>query len=231
MIQGIREQFKAKLEPTGWLRVLEEFIDSHKFSVLMNQLIAKKVEGVLTPDLNQVFRAFYECPYDKLNTVLVNLDPYPEEGEADGLAFSCGNTNDVQPQLHVIFTEVQKTVYRYDNWYAWEPDLIRWAKQGVLLLNLSMTTEIDKIGVHKDIWKPFIDYLFQKLIDMNTGLIYIFIGLAASDWAKKIPESNYKFFCYHPNAALISGDPWNSNEVFVRVNELLESNNGLKIIW
>ena len=66
---------------------------------------------------------------------------------------------------------------------------------------------------------------------MNTGLIYIFVGDSAKEWAKKVPESNYKFYCYHPNTACYSGIDWESNDVFVRANEILEGNNGLKIIW
>ena len=227
----MRQNLKTKLASSGWDRILSEFIDSEEFDKLMIGLIEKK--ETLTPSISQVFRVFYECPYNKLNTVLVGLHPYPEKGEADGLAFSCGNTTDVQPELAAMFEEIQKTVYEpmKENWYAWEPDLTRWANQGVLLLNLSLTTDIDKSAAHYSLWKPFLKYLFDKLAEHNTGLVYIFMGDSAKTWAKKVNEDNYKFYCYHPNSACYNGGEWESNDVFSRTNEILESNNGVKIIW
>ena len=227
----MRENLKNKLHACGWDRILADFIDSEEFDKLMIGLIESK--ETLTPAIGQVFRVFYECPYDKLNTVIVGLGPYPEEGEADGLAFSCGNTRDCQPDLATIFEEIQKTVYKplNEDWYAWEPDLTRWANQGVLLLNLAFTTEIGKSGSHYKLWKPFLIYLFDKLDKLNTGLVYIFMGDAAESWAKKVTENNHKFYCYHPSSAAHNGGEWESNDVFNRTNEILEGNNGVKIIW
>lgn len=233
-ITKMRENLKAKLAASGWDRVLSDFIDSDEFYMLMTNLKRADETTGITPDISEVFRVFYECPYKDLYIVTVCQDPYPDEGVADGLAFSDSHSGVVQPSLKVIFEEIQESVYAskgHGDWYSWNPDLTRWAKQGILLLNTAMTTEPGKIGVHCDIWKPFIDYLFTKLANMNSGLIYIFIGNGAKDWAKKTPESNHKFYCYHPSAAYHSGVPWESNDVFVRANEILEGNNGTKIIW
>jgi uracil-DNA glycosylase len=227
----MRENLKSKLKDCGWDRILSEFIDSDEFPILMYGLTEKK--EVLTPSIGQVFRVFYECPYSKLNTVIVGLGPYEEEGEADGLAFSCGNTMDIQPTLKAMFEEIQKTVYKPlgEDWYAWEADLTRWANQGVLLLNLAFTTDIGKSAAHYELWKPFLKYLFNKLAESNTGLVYIFMGDSAKTWAKLVPETNYKFYCYHPNSACYNGGDWESNDVFNRTNEILEGANGIKIIW
>jgi uracil-DNA glycosylase len=232
-IQKTRAQFKAKLAASGWDRVLNEFIDSSEFETLMKALAVKHVEGVLTPSIKQVFRPFYECPYKDLSIIIMGQDPYPEEGEADGLAFSSGNNRDITPELKVMFQEIQDTVYKpiNEDWYSWDPDLTRWSRQGILLISSALTTEIGKVGMHYDIWKPFIDYLFKKLAEINTGIIYVFMGAAAREWAKKIPESNYKFYCYHPASAFYTGGEWESNDVFNRACEIVESNNGTKIIW
>jgi len=232
-IQKIRIQFKEKLKPSGWDRVLNDFIDSSNFEILMTTLYKLHADGKITPGIKQVFRAFYECPYKDLAVVIIGQDPYPQENVADGLAFSCSNTGVIQPSLKVIFQEIQDTVYKpiNENWYACEPDLTRWAKQGMLLMNTAFTTEVGKIAMHYDIWKPFVEYLFKKLVDMNTGLVYVFMGQAAREWAKKIPESNYKLFCYHPASACYSGGEWESNDVFNRISELVESKIGTKIIW
>jgi uracil-DNA glycosylase len=161
--------------------------------------------------------------------------PYPKKGVADGIAFSCSHSEDgkVQPSLKAIFKEVQETVYAKsgEDWYSWDPDLTRWANQGILMLNTALTTEPGKIGVHYDLWKPFTEYLFNKLAEINNGLIYVFMGNAAKGWAKGIPESNYQLFCYHPASACYSGGEWDSNDLFNRVNEILEGNNNKKIVW
>lgn len=244
-IEKIREQLKTKLAESEWDRVLNEFIDSSDFEILMKEIAELNKENKLTPNTKQIFRAFYECPYDELKVIILGQDPYceieieyDEKGKikketniADGLAFSCSNTNKPTSVLNVIFDEIKNTYYKDECWYAWEPDLTRWAKQGVLLLNTALTTEPDKIGMHYIIWKPFMEYLFKKLNELNHRMIYVFMGAVAKEWAKKIPESNYKFYCYHPQSALYSDGIWESNDIFMRINEIVESNNGTKIIW
>jgi uracil-DNA glycosylase len=231
----VRSSLKIKLKASGWDRVLNEFIDGKDFDTLMTALFKCSNEGGMTPAIGNVFRPFYECPYNDLKVVLLEENPYPDEGIADGLALSCSKSKagEMEPALNVIFDEIQETVYakQGEDWYANEPDLTRWAKQGVLLLNINLTTEPGKIATHNDIWKPFTDYLFAKLIDMNVGLIYIFLGDVAKEQAKKIPEINYKFRCYHPNAAFYDDRRWESNDVFNRINEILGGSNGTNIIW
>ena len=121
-----------------------------------------------TPPLKQVFRAFEECPYDDLKVIFIGQDPYPQLGVADGISFSCGNTNKVQPSLRYIFEEIERTVYQEFPSYQ-DPDLTRWSKQGILMLNTALTVEVGKIGSHYDIWKPFTAYLLDWLNNYNTG--------------------------------------------------------------
>lgn len=228
-----RENLKKKLSESGWDRILADFIDSDSFPTLMDNLKEKADNGGITPPINQVFRAFYECPYNDLRVIIVGQDPYPKAGVADGLAFSSSNTMEVQPSLKVMFKEIQDSVYapQAEDWYSWDPDLKRWARQGVLLLNTAFTTEPGKIGAHYEIWKPFTEYLFNKIAEHDAGLIFIFMGNAAKDWSKLIPETHYKLFCYHPASACYSGGIWESNDVFNRVNELIDGSNGYKISW
>lgn len=229
-ITKLRNNLKEKLRISGWDVILNEFIDSKSFETLMSEINRLHKEGNLTPSTKQIFRSFYECPYEKLSVLILGQDPYCEENEADGLAFSCGNSKKSTPILNVIFDEIKNTYYKDECWYAWEPDLTRWAKQGVLLLNASLTTEINKINMHPVIWKPFMEYLFNKL-SKNDNIVYIFVGAVAKEWAKKIPESNQKLYCYHPASALYNDGIWESNDVFFRTNEILESYNKTKIIW
>lgn len=127
-----------------------------------------------------------------------------------------------------MFKEIEKL---YPDGYDWNPDLRKYTRQGILMLNTALTTVPGKIGQHYEIWKPFMNYLLKELVSRNTGLVYIFMGSAAKDWSRKIPETNYKLYCYHPASAAYSKEGWDSNEVFERTNEILESTNKTKIVW
>lgn len=153
------------LKPSGWHNVLKGFLLSEDFVHIIKVLENCVAEGQrFTPPLKQVFRAFMECPYDTTNVIIVGQDPYPQLGVADGIAFSCGNTKKPEASLRYIFKNVNKTVYNdQKDVTTFDPDLSRWSKQGILMLNTSLTTEIGKIGKHIPIWDPFNKYLIDML--------------------------------------------------------------------
>jgi len=98
-LQEIKQKMFDKLEPSGWSRVFKSFIFSSDFDQILSKLWdLSQSDKRFTPPLKQVFRAFEECPYDKLQVVIVGQDPYPQLGVADGISFSCGNTGKLQPR-------------------------------------------------------------------------------------------------------------------------------------
>ncbi len=229
-LKEIQEKLNEKLKPSGWANKLNTFILSDDFYKILEYLYDQSVKGNnFTPVLKQLFRAFEECPYDQLKVVIVGQDPYPTVGVADGIAFSCSNTQKVQPSLQYIFKELERTVY--PNGYTWDPDLKRWSNQGVLLINTALTTLIKKIGEHVALWKPFMIFLFDVLRHNNTGLVYVFMGRVAKEWAKSVSQNNYKFFTTHPASAGYNGSEWDSNDVFNSVNKILKQNQNTQIQW
>ena len=97
-IDEIKQKLFDKLEPSGWGRVFKSFIFSSEFDDILIKLYKLSIDGKrFTPTLKQIFRAFEECPYNELQIVIVGQDPYPQVGVADGIAFSCSNTNRLQP--------------------------------------------------------------------------------------------------------------------------------------
>jgi uracil DNA glycosylase len=84
--------------------------------------------------------------------------------------------------LSFILNEVNKTVYN-GHPGSLDPDLTRWSNQGILLLNTALTTTVGKIGQHYVIWKPFMAYIFDHLTWNNSGLVYIYMGKQAQEWA------------------------------------------------
>jgi uracil-DNA glycosylase len=178
-----------------------------------------------------VFRAFEECPYDQLKLVIVGQDPYPTLGVADGISFSCSNTNKLQPSLRYILGEVNRTVYNGES-VSTDVDLTRWSNQGILMLNTSLTTEVGKIGQHYDIWKGFTSYLFDYLNHNNKDLVYIYMGKKAQEWAEYVGDNNQKIFTSHPaSAAYTKQKEWDSDNAFLKAQIAVAENTGHIIKW
>jgi uracil-DNA glycosylase len=230
-IDEIKQKMFAKLEPSGWDKVFKSFIFSSEFTDILSKLYELSIaDKRFTPTLKQLFRAFEECPHDDLKVVFIGQDPYPQIGVADGISFSCGNTNKVQPSLRYIFEEIERTVYQEFPSYQ-DPDLTRWSKQGILMLNTALTVEVGKIGSHYDIWKPFTAYMLDWLNNHNKKLIYVYMGKKAEEWSVLTGDNNYKFSVKHPASAAYNGSKWDSNDIFNKISKLVEENNGQKIIW
>lgn len=234
-LDKIVDKLYEDLVPSGWARVLRTFIYSSDFKNILQTLAQESwADRRFTPPLRDVFRAFKECPYDQLKVVIVGQDPYPTINVADGIAFSCSKNTSlkgIQPSLKFMLQEVNRTIYN-DEYVSFNPDLARWSNQGILMLNTALTTEIGKIGKHYDIWKPFLNYLFDYLSNYNNGLVYIYMGKQAHTWSDTVNSNNYKLFCAHPASAVYNKfRRWDSQNVFVDAKKLVEENYNYSIIW
>lgn len=149
---------------------------------------------------------------------------------ADGLAFSCSNTNTPQPSLKYIFKALEETVY--PDGYTWDPDLKRWSNQGVLLLNCALTTQLTKTGTHYQMWKPFLSFLFDYLNINHQGTVYAYFGKRAQEWSDNVSDNNPKLIASHPaSAAYQDLERWDCNDIFNNVNKILKSMNESEIVW
>lgn len=232
--EEVAEKLIEMLKPSGWHNLLKGFLYSEDFKNILIKLNECVDEGQrFTPPLKQVFRAFVECPLSDLSVVMVGQDPYPQMGVADGVAFSCSNTGKQEASMRYIFNAIGDTVYKGKvDPKKMDTDLARWSKQGVLMLNTALTTEIGKVGKHYDIWKPFINYLFDML-NTHESTIWVFMGKKAEDLSDLIDsDKHHHLFCSHPaSAAYQKESKWNCNDVFNKVNETLETQNKPTIIW
>lgn len=226
----IQQKLYEKLKASGWGDKLKTFILSDDFLKILTQLLEESNRGErFTPVMKQLFRAFEECPYEELKVVVIGQDPYPKAGIADGISFSASNTDETPASLRHIFKELNRTVY--DETHENDKDLTRWANQGVLMLNTALTTTAGKIGTHVDLWKPFTAFLMDMLSHYNSGLIYVFMGAKAKEWAKMVNQNNYKMFTIHPAAAAYRGGNWDSGDVFNAINKVLKENHNEEIKW
>lgn len=226
------ETFKKKVDPS-WYPVLEPFVKSRECDDIYDFLKEKKNQGyTISPKSENTWNAFKYCKYDDLKVVVIGYDPYPQEvnGElvADGLAFSSSTTNKFPASLQVLYQGINDDVYPEEEIEA-NKDLKFLALQGVLLLNISLTVEVDDIGSHskEDLWIPLHRYLIEKVFNLqNNGLIYILLGREAQKLRPYISKVNaYVFEDYHPSYFARNKKPWKTC-VFSTTNKVLQGNLG-----
>jgi uracil-DNA glycosylase len=230
-LSDVKDKIFAKLKKSGWDIPLKDFIYSEDFNKIIEYLYKDSINGKkFTPQLKDIFKAFEECPYKDLKVVFLGQDPFPGKDIADGIAFSCSYTKEAQPTLQALLDEVNKTVNEGFN-ISTNPDLTRWANQGVLLINTALTTTTYKVGQHYIIWQPFMAYLFDVLTWYNPGTIYVYFGKKASEWKNAVNDNNYKFELMHPATSYYREEPWDCKDVFNKINEILLDNNNQQIEW
>jgi uracil-DNA glycosylase len=230
-LKEIQLKLYQKLVPSGWGDKLKMFLLSDDFGKILTELKERVDDDKrFTPVLKDLFTAFEKCNYADLKVVFIGSAPYPQPEIADGMAFSCSKSAKPEPALRVMFQDLENTIY--PDGMPWDADLTRWANQGVLLLNPSLTCDLNTGQTHQDIWIPFITALFDMLSTYNTGLAFVFMGKKAKGWHKSVASNNYKFFTTHPASAAYSWkQKWDSGNMFANVNKVLYNNNGEQITW
>jgi uracil-DNA glycosylase len=226
-----------KSSDSGWHDLLKGFLVSEDFVTIIKTLEGLVNEDIrFTPPLRMIFRAFSECPLDKLKVIVVGQDPYPQLGVADGIAFSCGNTGKPEASLRYIHRAIAKTVYDNDNTKDLNVDLVEWSRQGVLMLNTSLTTEVGKIGKHFAIWDPFVKYLIDMLnsrsINAKKPIVWAFLGKKAQELEDLLDDSQIILRASHPASAAYAREKmWDCNDIFNKINSELDGLGSTKILW
>lgn len=229
------ENFKHQFHES-WHRKLQPFIESESCDKIYEFLKKESGRGVqIAPLSNFTFRCFKETPFDEIKVILVGMCPYHTFKNnlpiADGLALSCGITNYPQPSLEKFYSAIENELY--DGLCApcvKNPDLLFLAKEGVLLLNAGLTTEVNRAGSHNSVWEPFMKYLFEEVLDIVRVPI-IFLGKDAALLEKYVAPYTWTFKLSHPVSASYSGTEWDSKGVFKQVNKILLNTNNHKIEW
>lgn len=239
-MKQIQEKIYQMLKPSGWHSKLNMFIMGSEFEEILNTLYKEsQAKKHFTPVIKDIFNAFIECPYQDLKVVFIGQDLFSQVDYADGLLFSCSKLSKEEPAMKYLFDEIERTVYPQGKVInniliprdEYDKDLRRWANQGVLLLNIALTTEIGLTKPHYDLWKSFQRYLFEILNTYNSGIIYVFLGNESKEWIKYISgKSNFKFYISHPTMGKYN-DHWDCANIFNQINNILQTHYKSKIIW
>lgn len=210
-----------------------EVINKRVLDIILSKLELEYKTKRICPMQRDVFKAFKLCSYDELKVVMVGQDPYPQKGVATGILFGNkkGTRNEnLSPSLQVI-RKIIIDLENSDNCITFDPTLENWAKQGILMLNSALTVEMNKVGSHTMLWRPFISDLLQKLSNSRTGIIYVLFGRQAQTFKPYINKQfNTVLEEKHPAYFARTGEKM-PDTIFKEVNELIRNKYKTPIIW
>ena len=163
----------VKIE-TSWKEALQEEFEKDYFIKLTEFVRNEYKTKLVFPPAPQIFNAFNHCPFDKVKVVIIGQDPYHNANQAHGLCFSVNDGVDFPPSLLNIFKEIERdlsiTMPKSGN-------LTRWADQGVLLLNATLTVEAHKAASHQGKgWESFTDGVIRKIVEEKEHVVFMLWG-------------------------------------------------------
>ena len=215
----------------SWRRVLADEFDRDYF----RQLVSKVHEEYGTtgrhcyPPGPEIFAAFDQTPFDKVKVVIIGQDPYHGSGQANGLAFSVHDGVRIPPSLQNIFKEVNADTGAP---IPANGDLTRWARQGVLLLNSTLTVREHEPRSHSGIgWERFTEAAIRKLATERENLVFLLWGSDAIRRGEFIDRSRHLVMsCVHPSP-LSAHRGFFGNHQFSRANQYLAAHGKTTINW
>lgn len=210
-----------------WMKVL----DRNETMKIMGWLkIVNK--NTLCPNIKDVFKAFKLCPYNKCRVIFVGQDPYYQKDIAQGILFG-NSSNTPEDKLSPSLQVIKESVINFEiphNLITFDPTLESWAKQGILMINSALTTEVGKTGVHMMMWRPFMASFLRKMSTINTGIIYVLFGSQAQVLEPYINANNYVLKIEHP-AYFARVKKKMPNDIWRVINKLLYDLYGERIEW
>ena len=212
----------------SWKRVLEEEIQKEYFQNIRSFLKEEVKNHEVYPPGPEIFAAFNHVPFDEVKVVIIGQDPYHGPNQANGLCFSVNPGIAHPPSLINIFKEIEQDLGIP---YPKSGDLSPWAKQGVLLLNATLTVRRSEANSHQNIgWQTFSDTVIQKLSEEREGVVFMLWGGFAKKKGKKIDRKKHHVLeTGHPSPLSANRGYWFGNKHFSQVNEILK-NKGLRTI-
>lgn len=178
----------VRIHPS-WQAVLQEEFDKDYFAKLTDFVRSEYARTTIYPPARQIFNAFDHCPFDKVRVVIIGQDPYHEQGQANGLCFSVAPGVQMPPSLVNIFKEIQSDLGKP---FPENGDLTRWANQGVLLLNATLTVQAHYAASHQNRgWEEFTDAVIRILCEKRENLVFILWGAYAQKKGAFIDSSRH----------------------------------------
>ena len=216
---------------TSWQTILTTEIQKLYFKDLMSAVANEYELNCCFPPKKLLFSAFDYCSFDNLKVVIIGQDPYHGEGEANGLCFSVNENIKIPPSLRNIFRELNSDLDPL--FLPTSGNLERWTKQGVLLLNASLTVQKDRPNSHKHLnWNQFTDAVIQLISDKKENVVFLLWGNFAQKKGTKIDRNKHLVLeSGHPSPMSANQGKWFGNKHFSQANNYLEFNGKSNIEW
>lgn len=214
----------------NWKQILQNEFEKPYFEQLTNFVKEDYVANTCYPNPNQIFEAFNLCSFEDLKVVIIGQDPYHGEGQAHGLCFSVNEGISHPPSLRNIFKEIESDLSIP---YPESGNLARWAKQGVLLLNATLTVKSQNAGSHQNKgWEQFTDAVISIISEKKQHVVFLLWGGFAKKKGKKIDQKKHCLLIGgHPSPLSANRGYWFGNKHFSKTNNYLKKNNLSEIKW
>lgn len=208
-------------------------IDRQELNNILSKLSIEYKRKPICPNQSDVFRAFELCSLKDLKILMLLQDPYPQKGVATGIAL--GNRKEVtEDNLSPSLSIIKEAAINYEAPHyslMFDNTLESWAKQGILMLNSALTVEMNKVGSHTMLWRPFISKLLKNLSSYNTGIIYVLFGKQAQTFKPYINEKfNHIFEIEHP-AYFARNKKKISHKLFIDISNKVKEIYNVPIEW
>ena len=219
----------VQIEET-WKQHLQGEFEQPYFEQLTHRVRQEYTAGICFPPGRLIFNAFNLCPFDQVRVVIIGQDPYHEPGQAHGLSFSVQDGVPFPPSLQNIFKEIQQDL---GTPIPATGNLERWARQGVLLLNATLTVRAQQANSHSALgWQQFTDAAIRALATEREHLVYMLWGGYARSKGKMIDrQRNLVLESVHPSPLSANRGGWFGQHQFSRCNQYLQQNGLPPIVW
>ena len=221
---------QPNLNPS-WQTILHDEIQKSYFKDLMKTVDEEYQNHICFPPKELLFAAFDYCSFEDLKVVIIGQDPYHGTGEANGLCFSVNDGIKIPPSLRNIYRELNDDLGII--FFPTSGNLEHWAKQGVLLLNASLSVRKDNPNSHKHLkWDTFTDAVIQKISDEKENVVFLLRGSFAQKKFAKIERTKHLVLeSGHPSPMSANQGKWFGNKHFSQTNTYLEEKGNNKIDW
>lgn len=219
----------VKIEPS-WHRQLADEFQKDYFLQLTDFVRTEYAVNTCYPPGSLIFRAFNLCPFHTVKVVIIGQDPYHEPQQAQGLCFSVGEGITMPPSLVNIFREISDDI---GTPMPQSGDLTRWAQQGVLLLNATLTVRAHQAGSHqRHGWEQFTDAAIRALSMHGNHIVFMLWGGYARSKAPLIDTAKHAVLqCAHPSPLSANRGGWFGNKHFSQCNAYLQRWGKTPIAW
>ncbi|MBP0902557.1 uracil-DNA glycosylase [Mariniflexile gromovii] len=214
----------------SWKPYLETEFEKLYFKDLVGFVKAEYRNHTCFPPGNQIFNAFNHCHFDDVKVVIIGQDPYHDVGQANGLCFSVNEGLKHPPSLINIFKEIETDLGIP---YPKSGNLMRWADQGVLLLNATLTVRAHQAGSHQNKgWELFTDSVIKTISEKKESVVFLLWGGYAKKKQKLIDTKKHQVLTSgHPSPLSANRGYWFGNKHFSKANFLLEQALQIPVRW